>query len=125
MSETQSYKKPTLFGFGENCVIALSRSILVLQLIDKAEIEKLADNLHEATKASNAEGAVDITVLVSYADLHALVLNGFFGACLGFDNFHDRSIELRYVFSDDQGRQHAIPHSQIPYFEKYVRSVAA
>jgi hypothetical protein len=124
MSVTQPYKKAKLFGFGENCVEALSHSVLVLKLINKAKLDQLANNLHKAAEACHSDGAVDVTVLVAYADLHTLCTNRFFTSILGLNKLNKAIVKLSYVFTDEHGRHHAVPHLDTPYLEKYFGSVA-
>lgn len=119
MSVTQFYKNDKYLTPGENGVIALSRSILVLKLVNEAKIDEILNSLKEHARASYADGAVDITVLISYAELHALVTHLGHGALFSVDEFENIGVKVSYLFTDHQGGNHCIHHSVLHYFAKY------
>lgn len=124
MSVTQFYKNDKSLPLGKNSVIALNRSLLRLQFVDQVKVEQNLDDLKEFAKACHANGAIDITVLISDADLHTFKLDFIKCACLDSKSFEHIGVKVSYLFADDQGRDLCVPHEMLPYFVKY-ESVAA
>lgn len=120
MQVTQFYKNDKDLTPGKNGVVAISRSVFVLKLIGETKVDELFDSLKEHARASYADGAVDITVLIPYAELHALVPHLRHSAWFAGDDFENIGVEISYLFTDHQGSNHCIHHSSLRYIVKYA-----
>ncbi|MBC3930374.1 hypothetical protein [Undibacterium curvum] len=119
MKAIKSSNQKTSIPQLENSVVAISRAVFVLELVNESNLDQLADSIEKLVKASYADGAVDISIFVSYANLHALKLDGFFGANYQNKLTRDLPVEIRYLFISDQDGLHVVSPMSMHYVIKY------